>query len=94
MLHSDFYFYMTSWHLKLRKEFSNDVDSARAALHSLTAADSPYGIADLTQLFRIAAHEGKKSRAQGRHLRVVSQLLLWCYLSIFFVEYVFGFLVI
>ncbi|XP_039115547.1 BRISC and BRCA1-A complex member 1 [Dioscorea cayenensis subsp. rotundata] len=61
-----------SW---LRKEFSNDVDSARAALHSLTAADSPYGIADLTQLFRIAAHEGKKSRAQGRHLRVI---LIYC----------------
>ncbi|KAJ0986571.1 hypothetical protein J5N97_004927 [Dioscorea zingiberensis] len=64
---------------RLRKEFSNDVDSARAALHALKAADSPCGLADLTLLFRAAAHEGKKSRAQGRHLRVI---LIYCRSSI------------
>ncbi|KAJ0986524.1 hypothetical protein J5N97_004880 [Dioscorea zingiberensis] len=57
----------------------NDVDSARAALHALKAADSPCGLADLTLLFRAAAHEGKKSRAQGRHLRVI---LIYCRSSI------------
>lgn len=57
--------------LKLRKEFSSDVESAAAAVRSLQAT-SASGHADLTQLFRIAAHEAKKSRAQNRIFRVVS----------------------
>ncbi|MQL94870.1 hypothetical protein Taro_027534 [Colocasia esculenta] len=56
-----------SW---LRKEFSNEVDSANAAVQALRAADSPCGHADLTQLFRVANHEAKKSIAQGRLFRV------------------------
>lgn len=57
---------------KLRKEFSSEVDSALSAVRAITAADSSYGLADITQLFRIAAHEAKKSRAQGRLFRVVN----------------------
>lgn len=34
--------------------------------------DSSATHADLTQLFRVAAHEAKKSRSQNRILRVVS----------------------
>ncbi|XAR70811.1 hypothetical protein NMG60_11027815 [Bertholletia excelsa] len=60
-----------SW---LRKEFSSEVDSAVAALRGLSV-DSTSGYADLTQLFRIAAHEAKKSRAQNRILRVI---LIYC----------------
>ncbi|KAF5939998.1 hypothetical protein HYC85_021165 [Camellia sinensis] len=55
-----------SW---LRKEFSSEVESAMAAFRGLSV-DSSSGHADLTQLFRIAAHEAKKSRAQNRILRV------------------------
>ncbi|URE46777.1 interconversion of serine and glycine (By similarity) [Musa troglodytarum] len=61
-----------SW---LRKEFSSEVDSALSAVRAITAADSSYGLADITQLFRIAAHEAKKSRAQGRLFRVI---LIYC----------------
>lgn len=50
---------------------SSEVDSAIAAVRALSA-DSSYGHADLTQLFRVAAHEAKKSRAQSRIFRVVS----------------------
>ncbi|GMH11840.1 hypothetical protein Nepgr_013681 [Nepenthes gracilis] len=60
-----------SW---LRKEFSSEVDSAISALRGLSI-DSTSGQADLTQLFRIASHEAKKSRAQNRILRVI---LLYC----------------
>ncbi|XP_077228312.1 BRISC/BRCA1-A complex protein [Tasmannia lanceolata] len=63
---------------RLRKEFSSDVDSANASLRSLSA-DSSCGHADLTQLFRIAAHEAKKSRAQSRTFRVI---LIYCRSSI------------
>ncbi|XP_026661407.1 uncharacterized protein LOC103709554 [Phoenix dactylifera] len=65
-----------SW---LRKEFSNDVDSAMAAVRGLAAANSSYGVADITQLFRIAAHEAKKSRMQGRLFRV---MLIYCRSSV------------
>jgi hypothetical protein len=62
----------------LKKEFSNDVESAIAALRGLSATSSN-GQADLTQLFRIAAHEAKKSRAQNRILRVI---LVYCRSSV------------
>lgn len=58
--------------LKVRKEFTSEVDSATAAFRSLSVSSSG-GHADLTQLFRIAAHEAKKSRSQNRILRVVSE---------------------
>lgn len=57
--------------MKVRKEFSSEVDSAMAAFRGLSV-DSSSGQADLTQLFRIATHEAKKSRVQNRILRVVS----------------------
>ncbi|XP_022865405.1 uncharacterized protein LOC111385260 [Olea europaea var. sylvestris] len=60
-----------SW---LRKEFSSEVDSATAALRGITV-DSSSSHADLTQLLRVAAHEAKKSRAQSRIFRVVSDQL-------------------
>ncbi|KAK9274167.1 hypothetical protein L1049_018981 [Liquidambar formosana] len=60
-----------SW---LRKEFSSEVDSAIAALRGLSP-NSSSGHADLTQLFRVAAHEARKSRAQNRILRVI---LIYC----------------
>ncbi|RZC68422.1 hypothetical protein C5167_031660 [Papaver somniferum] len=59
---------VASWH---QKEFSNGVGSAIASLRGLVYSLSPQGNADLTQLFRIAAHEAKKSRAQNRLLRVM-----------------------
>ncbi|KAI3995086.1 hypothetical protein MKX01_031888 [Papaver californicum] len=58
---------VASWH---QKEFSNEVGSAIASLRGLVYSHSPQGNADLTQLFRIAAHEAKKSRAQNCLLRV------------------------
>ncbi|KAL2237074.1 uncharacterized protein LOC105164689 [Sesamum indicum] len=58
----------------LRKEFSSEVDSAIAALRGLSV-DSSSSHADLTQLFRVATHEAKKSRAQNRIFRVI---LLYC----------------
>ncbi|GAB4854425.1 hypothetical protein Ancab_023009 [Ancistrocladus abbreviatus] len=61
-----------SW--QLRKEFSSEVDSALAALRGFSI-DSSASQADLTQLFRAAAHEAKKSRAHNRILRVI---LLYC----------------
>ncbi|OVA08487.1 hypothetical protein BVC80_209g224 [Macleaya cordata] len=64
-----------SWH---QKEFSNEVESAIAALRGLVAHSS-HGHADLTQLFRIAAHEAKKSRSQNRILRVI---LIYCRSSV------------
>ncbi|KAJ4708161.1 BRISC and BRCA1-A complex member 1 [Melia azedarach] len=60
-----------SW---LRKEFSSEVESAVAALRGLSATSS-CGQADLTHLFKLAAHEAKKSRAQNRILRVI---LIYC----------------
>lgn len=69
---------------QLRKEFSSDVESTIAAVRALSATTVSSGQADLTNLFRLAAHEAKKSRAQNRILRVVSNhffsslsLLLW-----------------
>lgn len=65
-----------SW---LRKEFSSDVESTIAAVRALSATAVSSGQADLTNLFRLAAHEAKKSRAQNRILRVI---LLYCRSSI------------
>ncbi|XP_021907811.1 uncharacterized protein LOC110822110 [Carica papaya] len=62
----------------LRKEFSNDVESAVSALRGLSATSS-CGQADLTNLFNLAAHEAKKSRAQNRILRVI---LIYCRSSV------------
>ncbi|KAI4380876.1 hypothetical protein MLD38_007015 [Melastoma candidum] len=60
-----------SW---LRKEFSSDLESVNAALRGLSVT-TPSGQADLTLLFRMAAHEAKKSRAQNRIFRLV---LVYC----------------
>ena len=43
-----------------------------ASSSSSTTAGQP----DLTHLFRLAAHEAKKSRLQGRILRVVSPFII------------------
>ncbi|XP_047341897.1 uncharacterized protein LOC124945497 [Impatiens glandulifera] len=60
----------------LRKDFSNDVDSAMAAFSALSVDHSSCGgQADLTQLFKVVAHEAKKSRLQNRILRLI---LLYC----------------
>ncbi|CAL1386354.1 unnamed protein product [Linum trigynum] len=64
-----------SW---LRKEFSSEVEASAAALRGLSPSSSS-GQADLTNLFRLAAHEAKKSRAQNRLLRVV---LIYCRSSV------------
>ncbi|KAK4785660.1 hypothetical protein SAY86_002349 [Trapa natans] len=58
----------------LRKDFNSDIDSVISAFRGLSAT-SPSGSADLTHLFRLAAHEAKKSQAQGRLLRVI---LIYC----------------
>ncbi|GER25773.1 BRISC and BRCA1-A complex member 1 [Striga asiatica] len=58
----------------LRKEFSSEVDSAIAALRGISV-DSSSSPADLSQLFKVANHEAKKSRAQNRIFRVI---LLYC----------------
>jgi hypothetical protein len=42
------------------------------AIHSLSASESRYPMADLTQLFMTANQEGKRAESQGRILRVVS----------------------
>ncbi|KAJ7958332.1 BRISC and BRCA1-A complex member 1 [Quillaja saponaria] len=65
-----------SW---LRKEFSSEVESAMVAVRGLSAATSSFGQADLTNLFKVAAHEAKKSRMQNRIFRVV---LIYCRSSI------------
>nr|CAD1822191.1 unnamed protein product [Ananas comosus var. bracteatus] len=65
-----------SW---VRKEFTNDINLVTEAVRSLTTVESPSGLADITQLFRIAAHEAKKSRAQGRIFRVI---LIYCRSSV------------
>lgn len=68
--------------LKLRKDFSSEVDLLLPAVWALTAADTSYGLADITQLFRIASHEAKKSRAQSRVFRVVNVIPQWSHLYI------------
>ncbi|XP_057431726.1 uncharacterized protein LOC130724503 [Lotus japonicus] len=60
-----------SW---LKKDFSSDVESTMAAMRGLSATNISTQ-PDLTNLFRLAAHEAKKSRAQGRILRVI---LFYC----------------
>ncbi|CAN6202525.1 unnamed protein product [Urochloa humidicola] len=59
----------------VKKDFSSDVGSAMAAIHSLSASESRYATADLTHLFQIAYKEGKIAESQGRLLRVV---LIYC----------------
>ncbi|KAF3596876.1 hypothetical protein DY000_02027783 [Brassica cretica] len=62
----------------LKKDFTSDAASAIASLRGLSATKSS-GRADLTQLFRVAAHEAKISRAQNRILRVI---LIYCRSSV------------
>uniref|UniRef100_A0A1J3G1T5 BRISC and BRCA1-A complex member 1 n=2 Tax=Noccaea caerulescens TaxID=107243 RepID=A0A1J3G1T5_NOCCA len=62
----------------LKKEFTSDAESAVASLRGLSATKSS-GRADLTLLFRAAAHEAKNSRAQNRILRVI---LIYCRSSV------------
>lgn len=69
--------------MKLRKEFSSEVDSTIAALRGIKV-DSSSGHADLTQLFRVANHEAKKSRAQSRILRVVRNAGLTFYVLAYY----------
>ncbi|KAL3650765.1 hypothetical protein CASFOL_007168 [Castilleja foliolosa] len=58
----------------LRKEFSSEVESANAAMQGISV-DSSSSNADLTQLFKVATHQAKKSRAQNRIFRVI---LIYC----------------
>ncbi|XP_031487272.1 uncharacterized protein LOC116255547 [Nymphaea colorata] len=64
-----------SW---IRREFSGDVDLALSALRSISA-DLSYDQADLSQLFKMAAYEGRRCRAQSRILRVI---LIYCRSSV------------
>uniref|UniRef100_A0A0A9D970 BRISC and BRCA1-A complex member 1 n=1 Tax=Arundo donax TaxID=35708 RepID=A0A0A9D970_ARUDO len=59
----------------VKKDFSSDPGSAMEAVHSMSASESRYAMADLTQLFKIAHQEGKRAELQGRLLRVV---LIYC----------------
>ncbi|KAJ6838882.1 uncharacterized protein M6B38_317505 [Iris pallida] len=59
----------------LQKEFSNQIESAMESVRTIKAAESSYGVADLTQLFRMATHEARKSCSQNRIFRVV---LVYC----------------
>ncbi|CAM0912786.1 unnamed protein product [Alopecurus aequalis] len=59
----------------VKNEFSNDSASAIEIIRSLEATGTRYGMADLTQLFKIAWEEGKRAELQGRLLRVV---LIYC----------------
>ncbi|PPD86934.1 hypothetical protein GOBAR_DD16137 [Gossypium barbadense] len=69
--------------------FSSDVESTIGAVRALSATTVSTGQADLTNLFRLAAHEAKKSRAQNRILRVGKRfklsspfILIYCRSSI------------
>ncbi|GJN00910.1 hypothetical protein PR202_ga18137 [Eleusine coracana subsp. coracana] len=59
----------------VKKDFSSDASSAIEAIHSISASESRYVTADLTQLFKIAHQEGRRAELQGRLLRVV---LIYC----------------
>ncbi|GJN29634.1 hypothetical protein PR202_gb17883 [Eleusine coracana subsp. coracana] len=54
----------------VKKDFSSDASSAIEAIHSISASESRYATADLTQLFKIAHQEGRRAELQGRLLRV------------------------
>ncbi|KAK8483549.1 hypothetical protein V6N13_056969 [Hibiscus sabdariffa] len=56
------------WHIK---EFNSDVESMIAVVRALSATTVSSSQLDLTNLFRLAAHEAKKSYSQNRILRVV-----------------------
>ncbi|KAK8627628.1 hypothetical protein V6N13_135235 [Hibiscus sabdariffa] len=57
------------WHIK---EFNSDVESTIAVVRALSATTISSSQLDLTNLFRLAAHEAKKSHSQNRILRVVN----------------------
>ncbi|KAL4380003.1 hypothetical protein GQ457_02G030360 [Hibiscus cannabinus] len=59
----------TYWHIK---EFNSDVECTIAVVRALSATIVSSSQLDLTNLFRLAAHEAKKSHSQNRILRVVS----------------------
>ncbi|KAH9316685.1 hypothetical protein KI387_025312 [Taxus chinensis] len=61
-----------------QREFTNDLNTINASVRGL-AADAVYKHCDLSQLFRMAASEAKKSRAQFRSLRVI---LIYCRSSV------------
>jgi BRISC and BRCA1-A complex member 1 len=63
---------MSPLDLQVKKDFSSSASSATEAIHSISASESRYAVADLTQLFKIAHQEGKRAESQGRLLRVVS----------------------
>ncbi|KAL5075281.1 hypothetical protein RYX36_014265 [Vicia faba] len=52
------------------KEFSSEVESTIAAVRGFSATTSTTQ-PDLTTLFQLAAREARKSRTQGRILRVI-----------------------
>ncbi|KAL5065917.1 hypothetical protein RYX36_027654 [Vicia faba] len=58
----------------LMKEFSSEVESTIAAMRGFSATTSTTQ-PDLTTLFQLAAREARKSRTQGRILRVI---LFYC----------------
>lgn len=57
--------------MQLEKGFSSTYESALTSFRGITQHSS-FDQADLTQLFREAAVEAKKLRAQNRILRLVS----------------------
>ncbi|WVZ82489.1 hypothetical protein U9M48_029746 [Paspalum notatum var. saurae] len=59
----------------VKKGFSSDSGSATEAIHSLSASETKYAMADLTELFKIAYQEGKRAELESRLLRVV---LIYC----------------
>ncbi|KAK7410128.1 hypothetical protein VNO78_00667 [Psophocarpus tetragonolobus] len=58
----------------VRKEFTSEIESTIAAMRALSPSSSS-AQPDLTNLFRLAAHEAKKSRLHGRIFRVI---LFYC----------------
>lgn len=60
--------------MQLEKEFSSTFESASTSFRRITQHSSS-DHADLTQLFREAADEAKKSRGQNRILRMVSSII-------------------
>lgn len=59
--------------MQLEKEFSSTFESAISSFRKITEPSSS-DHADLTQLFREATDEAKKSRGQNRILRMVSSI--------------------
>ncbi|KAK1267110.1 hypothetical protein QJS04_geneDACA002526 [Acorus gramineus] len=59
----------------LRKEFTSNISNVLASFRMLSVADSSCGVADLTNLFIVAANEGKRCQAESRIFRVI---LFYC----------------